>query len=134
METNKELFNKNITALALENEAFHRVILTGEYTQLLLMHLDKDNGTDEQVFEVDQTLMCIAGEGKYIADGLPSPISVGNLIFIPAGISHAIINTGEKPLKLALVIAPPHFDLGTVHETKTDDPEHALRNAEHAAD
>jgi mannose-6-phosphate isomerase-like protein (cupin superfamily) len=37
---------------------------------------------------------------------------------IPAGKWHNLINTGNKPLKLYSIYAPPQHPHGTVHETK----------------
>lgn len=39
---------------------------------------------------------------------------------IPAGTWHNIINTGNKPLKVYSIYAPPQHPRGTVHETKAD--------------
>lgn len=41
-------------------------------------------------------------------------------IMIPAGTWHNIINTGNKPLKLYSIYAPPHHPFGTVHKTKAE--------------
>jgi mannose-6-phosphate isomerase-like protein (cupin superfamily) len=46
------------------------------------------------------------------------PIKPGSGVFIPAGTWHNIVNTGDTPLKLFTVYAPPHHPHGTVHETK----------------
>ncbi|SIC00976.1 Cupin domain [Mycobacteroides abscessus subsp. abscessus] len=39
-------------------------------------------------------------------------------IFIPAGTWHNLTNTGNKPLKLYSIYAPPNHPFGTVHQTK----------------
>ncbi|MBP1934915.1 hypothetical protein J2Z37_004935 [Ammoniphilus resinae] len=41
-------------------------------------------------------------------------------IVIPAGIWHNLINTGNIPLKLYSIYAPPNHPYGTVHVTKAD--------------
>ena len=41
-------------------------------------------------------------------------------IFIPAGKWHNLINTGNNPLKLYSIYAPPEHPYGTIHETKED--------------
>ncbi|MEJ8553382.1 cupin domain-containing protein [Tepidibacter sp. Z1-5] len=41
-------------------------------------------------------------------------------IMIPAGKWHNVINTGNKPLKLYAIYAPPEHPHGTVHKTKVD--------------
>jgi mannose-6-phosphate isomerase-like protein (cupin superfamily) len=39
---------------------------------------------------------------------------------IPAGTWHNVINTGNIPLKLYSIYAPPQHPHGTVHVTKAD--------------
>lgn len=41
-------------------------------------------------------------------------------ILIPAGTWHNITNTGNIPLKLYSIYAPPNHPFGTVHKTKAD--------------
>ena len=44
----------------------------------------------------------------------------GFAIMIPVGKWHNIINTGNQPLKLYAIYAPPQHPSGTVHQTKAD--------------
>ena len=44
----------------------------------------------------------------------------GYAIIIPAGTWHNLINTGNRPLKLYSIYAPPQHPKGTVHRTKAD--------------
>lgn len=41
-------------------------------------------------------------------------------IVVPAGTWHNVINTGNTPLKLYSIYAPPNHPFGTVHVTKAD--------------
>jgi mannose-6-phosphate isomerase-like protein (cupin superfamily) len=41
-------------------------------------------------------------------------------IMVPAGTWHNLINTGDVPLKLYSIYAPPEHPFGTVHKTKAD--------------
>lgn len=41
-------------------------------------------------------------------------------IFIPAGTWHNLINTGNSPLKLYSIYAPPNHPFGTFHVSKAD--------------
>ena len=51
-------------------------------------------------------------------------LSNGDVIFVPAGTWHNVINTGSTPLKLYSVYAPPQHPFGTVHRTKEDAEKH----------
>lgn len=44
----------------------------------------------------------------------------GDAVFVPAGVFHNIVNTGEGPLKLTSVYAPPQHPRGTLHPTARD--------------
>ena len=44
----------------------------------------------------------------------------GDVVFIPAGLWHNIVNTDRYPLKLSVIYAPPNHPKGTVHRTKMD--------------
>lgn len=41
-------------------------------------------------------------------------------IMVPAGTWHNVINTGNVPLKLYSIYAPPQHPRGTVHATKAE--------------
>jgi mannose-6-phosphate isomerase-like protein (cupin superfamily) len=41
-------------------------------------------------------------------------------MIVPAGARHNVKNTGDKPLKLYTLYAPPEHIDGTVHATKSD--------------
>lgn len=42
----------------------------------------------------------------------------GDVVFVPQGAWHNIINIGNESLKLSTVYAPPHHPHGTIHQTK----------------
>ena len=43
-----------------------------------------------------------------------------DLVFVHAGIEHNFINTGDRPLRLYTLYAPPEHDAGTRHATKQE--------------
>ena len=47
-------------------------------------------------------------------------VTSGFAVLVPAGTWHNIINTGNAPLKLYSIYAPPQHPFGTVHKTKAD--------------
>ena len=47
-------------------------------------------------------------------------VRIGDVIFVPAGTWHNVMNTENFPLRLSAVYAPPHHPRGTVHETKAE--------------
>jgi len=47
-------------------------------------------------------------------------IRTGFAVVVPAGANHNIINTGNIPLKLYTLYAPPNHRDGVVHHTRDD--------------
>lgn len=121
-------FNKDIVTLAKKNEHFRQEVVTGTYSQVVLMSIPPGGEIGEEVHpDVDQVLVFVSGEGKAILNGEQSPVAAQSLCFVPAGTKHNFINTGTSDLKLYTVYAPPEHASGTVHRTKAeaDAAEHA---------
>ena len=53
-----------------------------------------------------------------ILDGVRSPIRAGFAVLVPAGSNHNIVNTGNTPLKLYTLYAPPNHRDGVFHQTR----------------
>jgi mannose-6-phosphate isomerase-like protein (cupin superfamily) len=70
--------------------------------------------------DVDQSLFFVSGTGRAELNGEASAIAPNSLVVVPAGTRHNFINTGETPLKLVTVYAPPEHAPGTVHKTKAE--------------
>ena len=58
------------------------------------------------------------GDSKYNLD-FQRKVYDDFAFIIPAGKWHNLINTGDKPIKLYSIYAPPQHPHGTVHETKS---------------
>jgi len=41
-------------------------------------------------------------------------------VFVRAGTRHNFVNTGDAPLRLITVYAPPEHEPGTVHQSKAE--------------
>ena len=44
----------------------------------------------------------------------------GDVILVPAGAKHNIINTGAEPFKMYTIYAPPNHHDGIIRETKKE--------------
>jgi mannose-6-phosphate isomerase-like protein (cupin superfamily) len=117
----------NIEELSLENENFRKVLYTDTRVQLVVMSLKAGEDIGEEVHQLDQFIRVEAGEGESVLDGETHPFTSGMAVIIPSGVKHNIINTGDNPMKLYTLYAPPNHRDGTVHKTKVDaeaDEEH----------
>jgi len=117
----------NIDEATLQNNAFRTALWTGDHLQLTLMSIDVDDDIGlEMHSNLDQFIRIEEGKGlvqmgeKKDNLNYQRRISKDYAIIIPAGTWHNLINTGNKPLKLYSIYAPPQHPRGTVHRTKAD--------------
>jgi mannose-6-phosphate isomerase-like protein (cupin superfamily) len=116
-----EPLDADLVKLARGNDAFRREIATGEHSQVVAMTIPPGEEIGEEVHEEnDQLLVFIDGQGEAVLEGKRSPVTPNDLVLVPAGTRHNFINTGNEPLRLVTVYAPPEHTPGTVHQTKAD--------------
>jgi len=106
----------------IENTHFRRVVYTSHRLQLVLMSLKPGEEIGMEVHkDNDQFFRFEGGEGKCIIDGRENRISDGDVIIVPAGAEHNIINTGmNTDLKMYTLYSPPHHKDGIVRATKKE--------------
>lgn len=110
------------------NDDFRRVLYTGPHMQLVLMALPPGEEIGAEVHQdTDQFFRVEGGTGVVVIDGRESPIESETAIVVPAGARHNIRNTGNEPLRIYTLYAPPEHADGTVHRTRAD----AERATEH---
>ena len=102
-----------------DNRDFRRVLYTGAHMQLVVMSLLPDEEIGEEV-HTDQFFRVEEGKGEIWIDGQATRIESDMAMYVPAGARHNVRNTGQKPLKLYTLYAPPQHAAGTVHRTKME--------------
>ena len=120
-------FVQDIERLAVGNKDFRRVLYTAKNCQLVLMALEPGEAIGMEVHKLDQFFRVEEGTGEAMLDGVRTAIRSGFAIVVPAGATHNIVNTGNAPLKLYTIYAPPNHRDGVVHHTREDaeaDSEH----------
>ena len=123
-------FIGNIEDRTEKNRDFRRVLYTGPHIQLVLMSLQPGEDIGEEVHsDTDQFFRVEEGKGTVWIDGKKTEIESEFAVVVPAGARHNIRNTGEKPLKLYTLYAPPHHADGTIQATKAK----AVASKEHFA-
>lgn len=117
----------NINAASKQNDNFRTALWTGKYLQVTLMSIPVGGEIGLEIHPVtDQFLRIEDGQGLVkMGDRkdrlyFQEKLNDDSAIMIPAGTWHNIINTGNKPLKLYSIYAPPHHPFGTVHKTKAE--------------
>jgi len=114
-------FVDDIEEMTEENSDFRRVLYTGKHMQLVLMAIKPGGEIGEEVHtDTDQFFRVEKGRGEVLIDGKRTKIKNDMAIVVPAGARHNIKNTGDKPLRLYTLYAPPEHVDGTVQATKAD--------------
>ena len=124
-------FVVDIARATLGNDTFRTALWTGKNLQLTLMSIEPGDDIGLEVHpDTDQFLRLEGGRGLvqmgdrknnlYFAQ----PVFDDSAVFVPAGMWHNITNTGNTPIKIYSIYAPPEHPFGTVHQTKADDHEH----------
>lgn len=115
-------FNSNIEKDTLENKNFRKVLYTGKYLQLVLMSLNPGEDIGEEIHpDHDQFFRFESGFGKCVIDGNEYKLKDGDVIVVPAGAKHNIINTGKTgELKMYTIYGPPNHQDGIIRKTKED--------------
>ncbi|MBE6067831.1 MAG: cupin domain-containing protein [Clostridium lundense] len=117
----------NIDEATKQNDNFRTALWTGTHLQLTLMSIDVGGEIGLEMHpNLDQFIRIEEGQGIVKMgcrkDNLKFQARVYDdfIFIIPAGTWHNLINTGNKPIKLYSIYAPPQHPHGTVHETKAD--------------
>jgi len=115
-------FNGNIEKLVMSNSFFRQVLHTSSNFQLVLMSLKP---REEIGFEVhtenDQFFRFESGTGQVIIDETTYNVGNGDVVIIPKGSRHNVINISESEyLKMYTLYSPPHHKDKTIHKTKEE--------------
>lgn len=121
----------NINEASKQNNTFRTALWTGSHFQVTLMSIGvgEDIGLEMHP-NVDQFLRIEQGNGMVQMGKDKNNLNFKRHVYddaaivVPAGIWHNLTNTGQIPLKLYSIYAPPNHPFGTVHITKADQEDH----------
>jgi len=115
-------FVTNIEERTLKNQNFREVIYTATKLQLVVMSLKPLEDIGEEVHDtVDQFFRVEEGEGEVVMNGERTKFSADDVIIVPMGTKHNVINTSSTiPLKLYTIYSPPNHPDGKVHQTREE--------------
>ena len=120
-------FVTNIMRVARQNQNFRTAFWTGCHLQMTLMTIvpcgeigvEMHPDTDQFIrIEEGQALVRMGGCRENL--DFQCRLRAGDAIFVPSGTWHNVINTGNCPLKLSSIYAPPQHPRGTIHRTKAE--------------
>lgn len=115
-------FSSNIERDTLGNNNFRKVLYSRKHLQVVIMSLKAGEEIGEEIHhDNDQFFPFESGLGKCDIDGNEYNVKNGNVIVIPAGAKHNIINADSTTeLNMYTIYAPPHHKDGIVRATKED--------------
>ena len=127
MDYGPEPWVTNVERQSSQNQNFRTAIWTGCRLQMTLMCIPTCKEIGKECHpDTDQVLRVEMGRAVVLMGtcenrwDMRQNISRGDVVFVPAGTWHNIMNTGRCPLKLTSVYAPPNHPRGTVHRTKAE--------------
>ncbi len=120
-------FTVNIVEATTQNDYFRTALWTGKHLQLTLMSIGVGEDIGLEIHpELDQFIRIEEGQGIVRMGDSRNRLDYQRMVtddyvfIIPAGKWHNLINTGNTPIKLYSIYAPPQHPHGTVHKTKAE--------------
>lgn len=120
-------FVVNIDQAAKQNNTYRTALWTGKHLQVTVMSINVGDDIGLEVHPTtDQFIRIEEGQGLVQMGDSKDRLDFQAMayddyaIMIPAGKWHNVTNTGNRPLKIYVIYAPPEHPYGTVHETKAD--------------
>lgn len=117
----------NIDDLTVGNKNFRTTSWTGEKLQMTVMSIEVGGEIGiEKHDDGDQFVRVEKGSARVMMGKTKEKltfdrnVSADWAIFIPQGFWHNVVNTGNEPLKVYVLYAPPEHPAGTVHKTAAD--------------
>lgn len=116
----------NIESATVENTNYRTTLWTGKNLQITLMSIEPGHDIGLEVHDThDQFLRVEQGQATVsmgpTADQLQTWKAVdGDAVVVPAGTWHNLVSSGDVPLKVYSIYAPPQHPHGTVHVTKEE--------------
>ncbi|WP_227940453.1 cupin domain-containing protein [Alkalihalobacillus deserti] len=118
-------FVVNIEEVTKQNKTYRTALWTGNHLQVTLMSINVGEDIGLEVHPtLDQFLRIEEGQGLVQMGDTRDTLDFEERVYddyailVPAGKWHNLTNTGNNPLKLYSIYAPPEHPYGTVHETK----------------
>lgn len=112
---------------AKKNKNWKTAFATATHEQIVFMNIspltNPNNEIGMEVHPFDQVILIVEGQGKAILAEKASRVKSGDMIFIPLGVPHNVINLDqEKELKLISFYSATDIPKGAAFKKKADEP------------
>lgn len=111
-----------------QNSNWKLAFLTAKSAQVVFMNISpKTNPKNEigmETHSFDQIIFVAEGDGKAILNGKTTMVKPGDMIFIPQGVEHNVINlNAKKPLKILSVYSSMDIPAKAAYKKLSDAPQ-----------
>lgn len=108
---------------AKKNNNWKTAFATGEEAQVVFMNVspltNPKNEIGMEVHPFDQVILIVEGKGSAILNGKASAVKSGDMIFIPKGVKHNVVNSDNaKELKLISIYSRTDIPKGAIYKKK----------------
>ena len=112
-------YQTHIIGETKQNTDFRRVLHTGQRMQLVVMSIppDGDIGMETHA-HVEQMIFVQSGHGRIVIGDSTRTLATGDVVVVPAGMPHNVLNESSTRLQLYTVYGPPNHIDGRVHVTR----------------
>ena len=115
---------EDVPPIDLPGGSWSRVLLTGarvgSSSALGFSNFAAGTSTAMLSHATEELAYVLTGQGELRLDGETVPYGAGSALFIPAGVWHAVANTGDEPV--TMVFAFPHPDYPPTERRDTAPP------------
>ena len=117
----------DIEAITVGNSTFRTVLFTGSNLQLTVMSLEPGEEIGLEMHDHRDQFIRVEDGNATVTLG-PSQDQIDEThqlagdwaVIVPGGTWHNVINTGDTPLRLYSLYAPPEHADGVIHHTKAE--------------
>lgn len=118
----------DLLGLAKKNTAWKTAVITGEQEQIVFMNVsirtNPKNEIGDETHAFDQAILIVEGNAQCVLNGKTSHVKSGDLIFIPRGTLHNVINLEkDKDLKIISFYSATDMPTGVTYKTKAEQSE-----------
>lgn len=122
------MVSENISDQADKNDNWKFAWATGQQAQVVFMNVspatNPSNEIGMETHKFDQVIFVTEGHGNAVLNGKTTAIKKGDMIFIPLGTAHNVINLNkDKPLKIISVYSNTDIPANSVFPKKSDEPQ-----------
>jgi putative monooxygenase len=103
----------DVPPVELPGGSWSRVILTGDRvgsaSAMGFSSFAPGTSTAMLAHETEELAYVLTGRGELRLDGASVPYGAGSALYVPAGVWHAVVNTGDEPVTMVFTFPHPDY-------------------------